>query len=151
MSTALKPRFAFAVPRPLADMEREMDQLMGRFFGANGNREQAAWCAPSSLWEEEGHWYVELELPGVKQEDIEVTLEKNTLRIVAERKAPEAERKYWHQERVYGRFERLFTLPETIDPERIDAELVEGVLRLTLAKKPEAQPRRIAVNRTKTA
>lgn len=151
MSAALKPRFAIAVPRHLAEVEREMDQLMGRFFGANGNQESAHWCAPSSLWEEEGHWYVELELPGVKQEDIEVTLEKNSLRIAAERKAPEVERKYWHQERAYGRFERLFTLPETIDPEGIEAELVDGVLRLTLAKKPEAQPRKITVNRPKIA
>jgi HSP20 family protein len=149
MSTALKPRFAFAIPQPFAHMERDMDQLLGQFFG-NGNGPQgAAMYAPANLWEEEGKWCVELELPGVKQEHLEITLEKNTLRVAAERPAPEGDYKYWHQERGYGRIERVFQLPETVDAEGIDAELTDGVLKLTLAKKPEAQPRKIEVRAAK--
>ena len=70
---------------------------------------------------------------------------KNTLKLTAERRETEGERKYWHQERSYGRVERLITLPETVDPEGIEAELKEGVLRLYLAKKPELQPKKIQV------
>jgi HSP20 family protein len=147
MSTALKPRFALAIPQPFAQMERDMDQLLGHFFGnGNGHHSQPAGLyAPANLWEEEGKWCVELELPGVKQENLDITLEKNTLRVAAERPAPEGDYKYWHQERGYGRIERVFQLPETVDAEGIEAELADGVLKLTLAKKPEAQPRKIEI------
>lgn len=149
MSTTLKPRFAFAFPSPLAQMEREMDQLMGRFFGDGNGQRDIAMSAPANLWEEEGKWCVEIELPGVQQGDLDVTLEKGTLRITAQRPAPEGQRKYWHQERGYGRLERIFNLPETVDPEGIEAELHDGVLKLTLAKRPEAQPRKIEVRHVK--
>ena len=153
MTTALKPRFALAIPQPFARMEQEMDQLLGHFF-ANGNGNGASghpgvMYAPANLWEEEGKWCVELELPGVKQENLDITLEKNTLRISAERPAPEGDYKYWHQERGYGRIERVFQLPETVDSEGIEAELTDGVLKLTLNKKPEAQPRKIEVRAVK--
>lgn len=143
MVGTLKPRFTVMFP---PSVQREMDQVFDTFFGANGNGNGHAtgYSAPASLGEEEGRWCVEVDLPGVKQEDIDITLEKNTLRITAERKGPE-DRKYWHQERAYGRFERLFTLPETVNPESIEAELREGVLYLTLAKRPESQPRKISV------
>ena len=69
----------------------------------------------------------------------------DTLTIMAERKAPEDERKVWHQERRYGRVERTFSLPETADGDSIEAELRDGVLSITLAKKSEAQPKQIPV------
>ncbi len=140
-----QPRWSVLFPKPIASMEREMDQLVNYFFTPDGARGSATVQAPANLWEEEGNWHVEVELPGIKQEDIDVTLEKNTLRIAAERKAPEGERKFWHQERSLGRVERVFTLPQTVDQEGIDAELRDGVLYLRLAKKPEAQPKRIGI------
>lgn len=140
MVGTVKPRFTVMFP---PSVQREMDQVFDSFFGS-GNGHAPGYSAPASLWEEEGRWCVEVDLPGVKQEDIDITLAKNSLRIAAERKGPE-DRKYWHQERAYGRFERLFTLPETVNPESIEAELRDGVLHLTLAKRPESQPRKIAV------
>jgi HSP20 family protein len=144
MVNTLRPRWTL----PHA-VQREMDQMFDHFFAngnGNGNGETAAHAfAPASLWEEEGRWCIEFDLPGVKQEDIDVTLEKNALKLTAERREAEGERKYWHQERSYGRVERLITLPETVDPEGIEAELKEGVLRLYLAKKPELQPKKIQV------
>lgn len=142
MVNSLKSRWS--VPH---SMQREMDQLFDHFFGpAIGNGETTSRVsAPASLWEEENQWCVEIDLPGVKQEDIDVTLEKNALRLTAQRPAPQENRKFFHQERSYGQIQRLISLPETVDPERIDAELKDGVLRLTLAKRPELQPKKIQV------
>ena len=142
MALTLKPRWSVMLPGSLDSMGRDFDQMFDTLFhGSNGT---AGWCASAALWEEEGHWCLEIELPGVKQEDVDVTLEKNSLRITAERKAPE-DRKYFHQERAYGRIDRLITLPETVNPESIEAQLADGVLSLSLAKCPESQPRKIAV------
>ena len=149
MVGTLKPRWSVLFPRQLSNFERDMDQLMERFVG-NGNGASAAAHAPADLWEEEGKWHVDLELPGVKQDAIDITLEKNVLRIAATKNAPEGERKYWREERAYGQFERQFSLPETVNPDGIEAVLEDGVLHLTLAKKPELQPKKIEV-RQKTA
>jgi HSP20 family protein len=149
MATTLRSRWS--VPH---SVQREMDQLFDHFFGvpnpgqANGNGTGASSSgiyAPASLWEEESQWVIEFDLPGVKQDDIDVTLEKNSLRLTAQRPAPQEDGKFYHQERTYGPIQRLISLPETVDPERIEAELKDGVLRLTLAKKPELQPKKIQV------
>jgi HSP20 family protein len=139
MSVALKPRWSVMFPSPFAREVNDLfDTLVHRPDGTAG------WQAPAAIWEEDGRWCLDIELPGVKQEDVDVTLEKNALRVVAERHAPE-DRKYFHQERNYGRIERLITLPEAVDADGIEAELRDGVLTLSLAKRPELQPRKISV------
>ena len=143
MTNTLKPRWSVVLPKSFDSVQREMDQVFDHFFG-NG-AQPGSYFAPASLWEEEGCWKVEVDLPGVKQDDVDLTVEKNSLRITAERKGPSEDRKFWHQERGYGRIDRLITLPETVDPENISAELKDGVLALTLAKRPESQPRKIQV------
>jgi HSP20 family protein len=143
MVGTLKPRWSFVLPRAAESVQRDMDQMFEHFFGNGG--QAAAYYAPASLWEEEHCWKVEVDLPGVKQEDVDLTVEKNSLRITADRKGPSDERKFWHQERAYGRIDRLITLPETVDAEGITAELKDGVLALTLNKRPESQPRKIQV------
>jgi len=132
-----------ATLRPRWSVQREMDQVFEHFFGNGGHA--SGYYAPATLWEEEGRWCVEIDLPGVKQEDIDMTLEKNALRLTAERKAPQEDVKYWHQERTFGKIERLITLPETVNPDGIEAELKDGVLRLQLTKRPELQPKKIQV------
>ena len=152
MSTSVRPRWAlprqFELARPFESVQREMDDVLNHFFPSGNGR---AAFAPATLWEEENRWCVEVDLPGIKQEDIDITLEKNTLKLTAERRAPQEERKFWHQERSYGSIERVITLPETVDPEGIEAELKEGVLRLNLAKKPELQPKKIQVKASEVA
>jgi HSP20 family protein len=143
-----KPRWTVALPqslmaRSLDGLSRDVEQAFDQLVGGASNFVRA-FAAPANLWEEDGQWRVEVELPGIKQEQIELTLEKNELKIVAERTAPE-DRKYHHQERGYGKVERQIHLPETADPESIEAELRDGVLNLTFKKKPEAQPRKISV------
>jgi HSP20 family protein len=150
MAHTIYPRWSAALPRAV---QREMDQMFEQFFGntnGNGNgsahgENAATLPAPAALWEEEDRWCVEVDLPGVKLEDVDITLEKNALRLTAVRHAPQEDRKFWHQERGYGQIQRLITLPETVDPERIEAELKDGVLRLSLAKRPELQPRKIQI------
>jgi HSP20 family protein len=144
MVNTLKPRWTAAFP---PSVQREMDQVFDHFFGNGGARCETAAdvFAPASLWEEEGRWVVEIDLPGVIQSAIDVTVEKNTLRLTAERPSPEGERRYVHQERSFGKVERTITLPETVDPEGIEAELRDGVLRLNMAKRPELQPKKVQV------
>ena len=81
----------------------------------------------------------------MKQEDIDITLDKNLLKITAERKAPEGERKYWHQERAFGKVQRVVSLPETVATDNVEADFRDGVLSIRLAKKPEVQPKKIAI------
>lgn len=143
MLRTCKPRWTVAFPQSIDGLTRDVEQAFDQLV-SGANQFVRAFAAPANLWEEEGQWRVEVELPGIQQEHVELTLEKNQLKIVAERPAP-ADRKYHHQERTYGKVERLISLPETADPESIEAELRDGVLNLTFKKKPEAQPRKIAV------
>ena len=128
--------------------QKEMDQL---FDSAMPLAAQAEACArgkisaPLTLWEDAEHFFVELDLPGLKQEDIDITLDKNLLKITAERKAPEGERKYWHQERAFGKVQRVVSLPETVATDNVEADFRDGVLSIRLAKKPEVQPKKIAI------
>lgn len=131
---------SFAVPRGLG-------RLLDQFFRNDAGPAPIArgWMATANLWEDENAFHVEVDFPGVKRDDIDLVVEKDLLRIKAQRKLPEGERKYWHQERGYGEVERVITLPETVNPEQIEATLTEGVLHVTLGKRPEDQPRKIVV------
>ncbi len=124
----------------LTDVDRWFDRVFGVQPAA-----VAGWSLPVSVWEENDQAYIELELPGVAKEDVEITVEQGKLTVTAERKAPEVERQYWVCERRYGRFERSFQLPKTFDAESIKADLAGGVLTLTLSKRPEAQPRKVEI------
>lgn len=144
MMHSCKPRWTAAFPQSLDAVSRDVEKAFDQFF--NGATQFVrSFAAPANLWEEDGKWRAEVELPGIKQEHIDLTLEKNRLKITADRPAPEGNRKYHHQERSYGKIERVIMLPETADPDSIDAELRDGVLHLTFKKKPEAQPRKISV------
>jgi len=125
-----------------------LDQLFESFFGSPSGGDSSAtpsWRAPASIWEDDDHFCVEVELPGVGKEDIDVTVDMDVLRITAERKPPADERTYLHLERRYGRLERTFSLPDTVDGESVEAEYRRGVLHVKLAKKPESQPKKISV------
>src|SRR5689334_7096802 len=114
MSHSCKPRWTVAFPRALDAMSRDVEQAFDQLV-SGANQFVRSFAAPANLWEEAGEWRVEVELPGIKQEHVELTLEKNLLKIAAERPQPEGDRKYHHQERTYGKVERLITLPETAD------------------------------------
>ena len=142
--TAIRPRWSTMVSKPFSAFPREMNEMIEQFFGpteVNGS----TWFAPLSLWEEDGSYYVDVDLPGVAADALDITVEKNQLKITAERKSPEGERQYQYQERPFGRVERTLLLPESADPDSIEAELKDGVLHVKFGKRAEAQPKKITV------
>jgi HSP20 family protein len=123
----------------------DFETMVEQFFGPGASRGVQAFYVPASVWEDEGSYHVELDVPGVVRDHVELTYEKGTLRITTERPAPEETRTGLVDERRYGKVTRTVTLPESIDPVSIAAELTNGVLHVTVSKKPEAQPKRIEI------
>lgn len=147
MAGLLKSRY----PLPFEGVRSDLDRWFDQFFSPERNVRnggEQTWQAPASLWEDEDFFYLELEVPGVPQDDVHVTFEKGNLLVAAERHVPEGDRKYWHNDRSYGKLQMSVRIPDSVDGESIDAELKHGVLRLKLAKRPEAQPKKIAVKVT---
>lgn len=142
-----KARFGAMLPQPFDGAGREVSQIFDALWNTvqNGASAERNWFAPAALWEEGDCFYVEADLPGVQREQLELTLEKNVLRVSAERQAPQGERTYWHNERAFGRVERSITLPETVDPDSIEASLKDGVLLVKLHKRPESLAKRIEI------
>lgn len=107
-----------------------------------------SWVPPVDIYEtKDGELVVKAELPGLRREDIVVTVEGNVLTIRGERKYEREDRsgRVHRLERAYGEFSRSFTLPAEIDAEHIRAEYRDGTLTVTLPRTPEARPRQIPV------
>ena len=121
-------------------VQREMEHFFGRFLNDTAENGGAVrgWRAAVAMWDEADKVFLEVELPGVKKDSIDLTIHNGLMRISGERKAPETERNYWVNERLYGAFDRAIALPEDVDPDSIDAQLTDGVLHIVLSKKPEA-------------
>jgi HSP20 family protein len=86
------------------------------------------------------------DVPGVKKEDLEVTLEDGVLTIKGQRRYEGSDKEKVWLGRSYGAFERSFTLPETVDAERLTADLADGVLTIRIAQQPKAKPKKITIN-----
>jgi HSP20 family protein len=102
-----------------------------------------------NIAETENEFDIELAVPGLKKEDFKINLDKNVLSVSAEKKVENVEegKKYSKREYSYNSFIRSFTLPESADYSKINAEYADGILKLSVAKKEEAkfQSREIAV------
>jgi HSP20 family protein len=136
---------------PFEATQRDFDVALNRFFSGRDVPQNGGGWAPYGVdvREDADHLYVEAELPGFKKEEVDVTLENQTLTISAERKAEktdgEKQGDWLLRERRYSRFLRSFTLPQTINEQKVDAKLNDGVLTITLNKREETKPRRISV------
>lgn len=124
----------------------QLEHVVNQFFGPSGGRGIQAYYVPACVWEDTNSYHVEMDVPGVRREDVDLTFEKGTLRITTERAAPQEHSSAIVDERRYGKVTRTVALPESIDPESINGKLENGVLHVTIAKKPEAQPKRIKIN-----
>jgi HSP20 family protein len=134
----------------MADLRREMDQVFGDFFGRTPSSmaaTEAIWSPLVDIHETKDGFQLMVELPGVKQEDIQVSVEGETLTLKGERRreAEVKEDQYHRVERSYGRFERSIVLPSVVDPSRVKATYRDGVLEIQLPKKEEAKPKAIKV------
>jgi len=113
-----------------------------------GNEEaMGSWAPLCDIYEEGDNIVVKAELPGLDRNDIDVQVENNVLTLRGERKRENEVKSenLFRTERYYGTFTRSFTLPATVDTEKIRAEYKEGVLLLTMPKVEEAKPRKIKV------
>jgi HSP20 family protein len=125
-------------------LHRFWPEVVEQFENAR-QRAFSSWSTPASVWEADGKLHVEMDVPGASHDSVELTFEKGVLSISVERKAPEGEVKYLHNERTFGRVTRTLRLSETLDPDTIEANLTAGVLHVTIAQRPEAQPKKIEV------
>jgi HSP20 family protein len=128
---------------PFAEMARLQDQL----FGSSGRGRQEGFLPAIDIFEDEQAIYVDAELPGVKADDVNIELDENVLTIAGERRF-DREQQQGERRRIehsYGSFTRSFVVPPSVDGERIQAEMKDGVLRLKLEKRAEAQKRRIPI------
>ena len=99
------------------------------------------------IYEDKDKLVLKLEVPGIDEKDLDVQIENNTLTVKGERKfeKEEKEENFHRIERSYGNFYRTFTLPSTVETDKISAKYTAGVLKLELKKKAEAQPKQIKV------
>ncbi|HYM43083.1 MAG TPA: Hsp20/alpha crystallin family protein [Steroidobacteraceae bacterium] len=123
-------------------LQRQLDQAFGDTDAAS-----ISWIPHVDVREEAERFVVTADLPGVEGKDIEITADKGVLTIRGERRAEKkaAGEGYERFERASGTFLRRFTLPESVDAEAIKATHVNGVLELSIPKRPQEQPRRISV------
>jgi HSP20 family protein len=103
---------------------------------------------PVDVYEDEHKFTLKIEVPGIDEKDIDVSIENNTLVVHGERRfeKEEKEENFHRVERKYGSFTRSFTLNNSVDPEQVSAHYDKGVLKINLAKKAEAKPKQIKVN-----
>jgi HSP20 family protein len=140
--------------QPYSDMVSMYDRL-NRFFGEDILDESAknglipsAWRPLTDIHETKDAYVFKVDLPGFKKEDINVEFTGDTLIMRGERKQEEEETKNenCHRlERSYGVFERSFTIPKNVDPKKIEAELKDGILQLSIPKVEEAKTKAIPI------
>ena len=155
-----RPGWGLTPWRPLRELE-EVERRFGDIFGqsflpAAWGRlpmEQRGWTPAIEVFEKEDRFLVKAELPGMKEEDIDVSAVGDTLTIKGERKTESEvkEEDYYCCERSYGSFFRSIALPSHVDAQKIEASYEDGVLEVSLPKIPEVKPKKISVSAKKKA
>ena len=107
----------------------------------------ATWTPAVDIMEDPENFVIKAELPEMAKKDVHISLENTTLTLSGERKLERDESKDNDHtiERFYGKFSRSFTLPDTVDRSKVEAEMQDGVLRVTLPKRPETKPRSVDI------
>jgi HSP20 family protein len=134
---------------PLWRLRDEMNDLFGRFFEdwpLAGTR-QETWWPVLDIAEHEDAVVVNAELPGLKSDEIDISVQNNVLTISGQKKESKEEKgeEYYHVERRFGSFRRDVTLPASVDADKVEASYRDGVLTITLPKTEQAKPKRIEV------
>lgn len=134
----------------LSSLRDEIDRLFEAPLAEFARQHQVfgGWSPALDVYEQKDNVVVRAELPGMKKEDIAVSLHEKTLSISGERKheASHKEAEMYRSERFFGRFQRTVTLPMLVAADKIKAQYKDGVLTITLPKAEEAKPKHIDVN-----
>ena len=145
----------FLARRDLSAVQDRMNRILRESFSPESSDAALTtsnFAPPVDVYEDEHNITLNIEVPGIDEKDINVSIENNTLTVHGERRfeKDEKEENFHRVERMYGSFTRSFTLPNTVDPEQVTAHYEKGVLKIRLAKKAEAKPKLIKVNVEKT-
>jgi HSP20 family protein len=137
--------------REFSTLQDRMNRLFRESYGPEGREESlttTTFAPPVDVYEDEHTVSLKIEVPGIDEKDIDVRIENNVLAVHGERKfeKEEKEENFRRVERQYGSFTRTFTLPTTVDAEKVSANYDKGILKIALPKKAEAKPKQIKVN-----
>ena len=136
---------------PFRELSTLQDRINRAFresrTGEDDSLTTSSFAPAVDVYEDEHKVSLKIEVPGIDEKDIDVRVENNTLTVHGERKIEkeEKEENYRRVERHYGTFTRTFTLPQTVDTEKVSATYDKGVLKIALPKKAEAKPKQIKI------
>ena len=133
--------------REINDLHHHMNRIFGETLGAAA-AEDGTWNPAVDIFETEQEIVLKAEVPGLTNDQVNVEVDEGTLHLKGERKIEkDVNEENCHRiERAYGSFHRAFILPDYVDPEKVRAELKEGVLDIRLGKREQAKPKQIQVN-----
>jgi HSP20 family protein len=133
--------------RDMLNLRADMDRFFKSFFSSLPEDKEGLWAPIIDIEEDNENYIVRAEIPGMKKEEIKVTVRDNLLTVSGERKhEKEVKEKTYHRiERSYGKFKRTITLPSAVDADKIKASYKDGVLNITLPKPESVKPKQIEV------
>ena len=137
--------------REVVSLQSRLNSLFQDYSRGQGSEDEAlsaaSFAPPVDIYEDDQKLVLKLDVPGVKQDDIDIQVEGRTLTVRGERKFDKEEKQenFHRVEHRYGTFERSFTLPNSVDAENVKATYDAGVLQLEFPKKAEAKPRQIKI------
>ena len=137
---------AFTPLARLSAFQHEVDRLFDLPFLGNGA--VGGWSPALDVFQDKNNLFIKAELPGMKKEDVKLSLHDGVLTLSGERRHEKAhdEKSSLRNERFFGRFERSLNLPFAVDATRVAASYEDGILTVTLPKAEEAKPRQIDIN-----
>lgn len=142
------PSYGFRSPfEELDRVRREMDRLSGGLGGGILREPRAGVFPLMNITENKDGFVVRAELPGMKADEIDISVTQDTLSISGERKIPaeSEDAKYHRKEREAGKFNRIINMPRQINSEKVEATSVDGILTIVLPKAEEAKPKQITI------
>jgi heat shock protein Hsp20 len=134
--------------RTVRDLQREVDSIFDQFFGRGSDDDTSAvWAPRTDLSETDDAFRIRLDVPGMTKDDIAINLQNNTLTVSGERSSERQKdgEEYVRVERAFGTFHRTFTLPDAVDPDRVEATYDEGVLTINVPKTEKSTRRQIEI------
>lgn len=128
-------------------LANELASLFGPVAEAGTDSEYTAWSPSVDVAEDKESFRIHAELPGLKKDDVKISVKDNILMLRGEKKFADEKKKdnYYRIERSYGMFARQFTLPRGVDTNKIAAKMEDGVLEVMIPKLPEAQEKEVAI------